>query len=473
MLMRTFPITRMPRLCNRLSRVAITGLAFAMLSPLPLIAADDGAQGSPQTEEKSEDKKEASGEEKDKQKDSDLKAKHERKKHHSDNSASGDSHEKAEKIGSDSDKRKSMAAKSARHGFGESAALGVIVVSCPGNAVCVKDVISGSPADDAGLQEGDYILSVNDEQTASPEQLRQVVEQMQSKDKVTLRVWRQGDERTEEVTLASKANRPPESHRAWLGILVSHFEDEGLVVGRVLPGSPAAQAGLEEDDVIQKLNDKQVQDLGSFLECIEDMGPGSEVAIVIDRNGEEQTVKAKLGEIEDAPMAFLREAMRHTDQEQGNQDWGSNELPPMIEQTLDEMQSRIRSLEKQVKELEGSSDEKAGNAMLPADSHDEPLSQTIESIDDNQETLVVQRGRARVYNRGNAFVPNYRGNDYNRTPYRSGYRPGYPPIYRSPGSGNSYYRYGGRPYYYGGYGRNYGYGFRSGIQIGRNFGVYW
>jgi hypothetical protein len=90
--------------------------------------------------------------------------------------------------------------------------------------------------------------------------------------------------------------------------------------------------------VIRKLNDKQVQDLGSFLECIEDMGPGSEVTIVVDRSGEEQTVQAKLGEIEDAPMAFLREAMRHTNQEQGDQDWGSNQLPPMIEQTLDEMQ---------------------------------------------------------------------------------------------------------------------------------------
>jgi hypothetical protein len=115
MLMRTLPITRMPRLCNRLSRVAITGLAFTILSPLPLIAADDDEQGSVQTEEKPEDKRETSHEEKDKQNDSKSetksksKAKHEKEKHHGADTGSGDSHEKTEKISGDANKKQAMA----------------------------------------------------------------------------------------------------------------------------------------------------------------------------------------------------------------------------------------------------------------------------------------------------------------------------------------------------------------------------
>jgi hypothetical protein len=67
----------------------------------------------------------------------------------------------------------------------------------------------------------------------------------------------------------------------------------------------------------------------------------------------------------------------------------------------------------------------------------------------------------------------YRNNYRNYNPYdNDGY--GYAPYYRSPYLGNSYYRYGGRPYYYNpraGYGA--GYGLRNGLRIGPNFGIYW
>ena len=472
MLMRMFPITRLPRLCNQLSRVAFAGVAFTFLSPLPLIASDDVETESAQTEQNEEGDKQSSREPDQKGTDAQKNGKEKRsksqvgksQKHDKENYAAGIEHEK-----------RSDGMKAGHHGVGEAPALGVIVGSCPGNAVCVKDVLFGSPADQAGLEEGDYILSINEEQVTSPERLRQVLEQLQAEGKVKLRVWRQGDERTEDVTLASKADQPPESHRAWLGVMLSHYENQGLTVERVLPGSPASQAGLREEDVIRKLNDKQVKDVSSFLECIEDIGPGSDVVLVVDREGEEQTINAQLGDIEEAPLAFLREAMRHAVHEPNRSNWDSDEMSPMLEETLDEMRGRIRSLEKQVKELEGNSDEdKSDNALLPLKSSQDDLSQIGKPVGVEQETLVVQRGRARNYIRGNAYSSGYRGNyNYNYNQNRSGYRYGGSSIYRNPGYGNSYYQYGGRPYYYGGNARQYGYGARSGIQIGRNLGIYW
>jgi serine protease Do len=474
MLMRTFSITRLSRRCNQLSQVAFAGLALTLVTPLSLIAADGDDAASVQTEQPKEDDKTSSSEPNQALQGTAPTAKQSKDQRSSNRALKGVQRDEQVKSGAAHKGKSLKGMKSGHHRHGEAPELGVIVGSCPGNAVCVHNVMLGSPADDAGLEEGDYILSINDKQVASPEQLREVVEQMKAEDKVMVRVWRQGDERTEEVTLASKAEQPPESHRAWLGVMVAHFDEEGLVVGRVVPGSPAAKAGLQEDDVIQTLNDKQVTDLGAFLECIEDMGPGAEVAIVVDRDGEEQTVKAQLGDIDEAPMAFLREAMQHMAHATHDNANRTDEMSPMLEEAIDELQSRVRTLEKEVKELKGdSSEEDAGNAILLPEPQNEDVSRNSELVDSTQETLVVQRGRGRSYSRGNAFVPNYRGNYYNQTPYSSGYRSGYPSIYRSPGYGNSYYQYGGRPYYYGNYGRSYGYGIRSGIQIGRNFGVYW
>lgn len=462
MLMRTFPIKRIPRLYH-LSRVAVAGVALTVIAPVARSAADDGDATQAQSDHNDEGDKTSSDKKKQEQ-DKNKQAKQDHAKH-------GDAHDTSAHAADKQKRGKTEQMRSSQHEDGETPALGVMVASCPGNAVCVKDVIPGSPADSAGLQEGDYILAINEEQVASPERLRDVVEQMKAKDKVTLRVWRQGEEMTEDVTLASKADRPPESHRAWLGVMLMENESEGLAIARVLPGSPAAEAGLEEGDVLKKINDKEVKDAGSFLECIEDMGPEADVSLVIDRDGEQENIKAKLGDVDEAPMAFLREAMRNSIQAEDSDAWNSSEMPPMVEDTLDEMRGRIRSLENQVKELkDGDDKEHSGNASLSP----EPVDQLANNDDGAaQETLVVQRGRSRYYNRGTAFSPNYRGNYYSRTPYRSGYRGGYPSNYRSPGSGYSYYRYGGRPYYYGGYGRPYGYGFRSGIQIGRNFGIYW
>ena len=473
MLMRMFPTTRMPRLCNQLSRVAFASMTFTFLSPFPLVASDDVETEIAQTEQKDEGENQSVGESDQKGTDA-LKQKGKEERPRS-QVRKNDRRDKAAYAAGTEHEKKSDGMKSGHRNVGEAPALGVIVGSCPGNAVCVKDVMSGSPADQAGLEEGDYILSINEEQVTSPERLREVLEQMQAEGKVKVRVWRQGDERTEEITLASKADQPPESHRAWLGVMLSHNENEGLTVERVLPGSPASQAGLREEDLIRKLNDKRVKDVSSFLECIEDIGPGSDVVLVIDREGEEQTINAQLGDIEEAPMAFLREAMRHAMHEPNRSNWESDEMPTMIEETLDEMRGRIRSLEKQVKELEGNADEiRSDNASLLLESSRDNLSQIEKSVDGGQETLVVQRGRARNYIRGNAYSPGFRGNSYfNQNPYRSGYRYGGSSFYGNPGFGNSYYQYGGRPYYYGGNARQYGYGARSGIQIGRNFGVFW
>src|SRR5689334_25090904 len=65
----------------------------------------------------------------------------------------------------------------------------------------VGEVESGSPAQKAGLKNGDIILEVNSNSVYDANQLRNMISSMQPDSKVSLKVWRDGSERTVSVEL--------------------------------------------------------------------------------------------------------------------------------------------------------------------------------------------------------------------------------------------------------------------------------
>lgn len=73
------------------------------------------------------------------------------------------------------------------------------------------------------------------------------------------------------------------------------LEVRGAVIGKVEEDSPAARAGLAENDVILALNDRQIQNRAQLYRMISATRPGSEVRLTISRNGVQQTVKVELG----------------------------------------------------------------------------------------------------------------------------------------------------------------------------------
>jgi 2-alkenal reductase len=65
-------------------------------------------------------------------------------------------------------------------------------------------VVSGSPADEAGLRENDIITAINGTSLAEGNSLRQVLSQFKPGDKVTLTVLRDGKDISVELTLATR-----------------------------------------------------------------------------------------------------------------------------------------------------------------------------------------------------------------------------------------------------------------------------
>lgn len=78
------------------------------------------------------------------------------------------------------------------------------------------------------------------------------------------------------------------------GVLV--FSSNDLQVPGVAKNSPAAQAGIEDNDIILKIDNEELTAKNDFTEIIQNYSPGDKIELTILRAGEEKTLKVTLGE---------------------------------------------------------------------------------------------------------------------------------------------------------------------------------
>jgi putative serine protease PepD len=72
--------------------------------------------------------------------------------------------------------------------------------------------------------------------------------------------------------------------------------DHGAVVGQVVPNGPAAQAGLQPNDVITSFDGKEVYSSDELLQSLVLHKPGDQVPLTIVRNGQSQNLAVTIGE---------------------------------------------------------------------------------------------------------------------------------------------------------------------------------
>lgn len=218
--------------------------------------------------------------------------------------------------------------------------------------VLVSGVADESPADKAGLREGDVITEVDGHDVGTPDELRDAVRGAGAGHSVSLHVWRDGNERTMSVTLGERSSSDDESGRVrifrvpdeddadsgdnstekrreiriyrdkdekddgdrvapraarggYLGVglteLTSQLGDYfgvrsgGVLVTSVEEDSPAHDAGLKAGDVITGIDDEDVESVEDLRSAVREHKPGATVSVHIVRNRAPQTVSAKLG----------------------------------------------------------------------------------------------------------------------------------------------------------------------------------
>ncbi len=72
--------------------------------------------------------------------------------------------------------------------------------------------------------------------------------------------------------------------------------DHGVYVRRVVPGSPAAEAGVREGDFILAIADRPIDEENSFSERLFEHAPGDTVEVTVHRGGAELRLPVTLGE---------------------------------------------------------------------------------------------------------------------------------------------------------------------------------
>lgn len=89
------------------------------------------------------------------------------------------------------------------------------------------------------------------------------------------------------------------SHRAYLGIQPGDAaQGKGAIVASVIPGGPAAAAGISEGDVITAVNEQQTPSASALSKVLAALSPGQTVPVALVRsNGSAATVRVTLGQL--------------------------------------------------------------------------------------------------------------------------------------------------------------------------------
>jgi serine protease Do len=114
-----------------------------------------------------------------------------------------------------------------------------------------------------------------------------------------------------------------EEGASWLGVETQEVtsdkakglklpSERGVVIGRIVPDSPAAKAGLKEDDVVTEVNGQRIEGTTQFRRMIREIPAGRTVQLTVWRDARSQTLSVTLGKAEErqrvrmgaAPGAF-------------------------------------------------------------------------------------------------------------------------------------------------------------------------
>ncbi len=101
------------------------------------------------------------------------------------------------------------------------------------------------------------------------------------------------EDKEEQPAVASVDPMPMPGAKAELGIRLFALggRKSPAYIDRIVPGSPAAQAGLKTDDLVLSIDGQVVRDGGDYRRIVETLRPGSEVVLEVKRKNDLLSVK--------------------------------------------------------------------------------------------------------------------------------------------------------------------------------------
>lgn len=169
--------------------------------------------------------------------------------------------------------------------------------------VTVEGVEENTPAAKAGIVEGDVILALDGAPVKTVADCLRVIP-FKTGEKLTVRVKHDKDEANVELTVVGEETRKNARTDALLGVDVMTLteelkrllgaEVEGVVVRRVLPSSPADQAGLKRYDIITAVGETPVKSREDFTNAVEALKDGAYSTWMVWRDNVESPTVVKV-----------------------------------------------------------------------------------------------------------------------------------------------------------------------------------
>lgn len=175
----------------------------------------------------------------------------------------------------------------------------------------VGEVMPDSPADKAGIRQGDVIIEFMGKEITRMTTLPSMVAQTSVGTKAKMTVIRKGKRKKIDITVGElKEDQADSSSSASsginqkLGITVQELtlelaktlgidDHEGLIISNVASASPAAAAGLERGEIILEINQKPVKTVREFYDILEKIKAGSNILLLTKREKHTRFVVVK------------------------------------------------------------------------------------------------------------------------------------------------------------------------------------
>jgi len=182
-----------------------------------------------------------------------------------------------------------------------------------GKGALISDVKDGSPADLAGLQQGDVVIEYQGAKVEDGVVLQRFVTRTAIGTKVSMKVIRDGHERDVTVRVGEQPNLEQiakvevgEGEDVLSGISIEDLgqdsarelglkgKAEGVVVTKVQPDSQAERAGLMPGDVIHTMNRQPIKSVRDFAKISSHVKKGEQILILISRQGNSLFLSVKV-----------------------------------------------------------------------------------------------------------------------------------------------------------------------------------
>jgi serine protease Do len=167
------------------------------------------------------------------------------------------------------------------------------------NGSFVVNIFKGSPAYKAGILPGDYITSIGGRNVKDTSELTRIVGNLPPGNRYDVSVIRDGREQSFDIRLAIREEDKEiaaQSKNLWPGMYIASLSSElreqltipedleGVLVTVVQEGSPAANAGFRQGDVVQEVDGRTIRSAFDFYQAINNASGRNMAAKVFRQN---------------------------------------------------------------------------------------------------------------------------------------------------------------------------------------------